>query len=59
MMKNNVKNMPDTLNTWVLIYRESDGSLFFFDTTEDSERAASAIEWYGKDLILVHKDMMK
>ena len=59
MMKNAVKNLPEVLNTWVLLYRELDGSFSFFDTTEDSERAGSALDWYGKELVLIHKDMMK
>ena len=59
MTKNTIKNLPETLNIWVLLYRESDGSFSFFDTTNDSERAGSALEWYGKELILVHKNTIK
>lgn len=57
MKKIKMKNLPaeSEIKTWVLAIRTDDGALTFFYTTDDIENAASILEWYAHEMVMVHK----
>jgi len=56
-MKMTMQNLPAEakIKTWVIASRKADGTLEFFYTTDDVTEAASILEWYGAEVVMVHK----
>lgn len=54
-----MKNLPEEVKTWVLAGRDKDGTLSFFYTTDDLKQASGILEWYGAEMVMVHRSAVK